>query len=664
MRKLLAAAGSLLLTLTLLQGVSRAGSGAAILEVILARTPGENEVRPLVRAASPAGITKVTVGLRLRGEDAPYATAEATELFGGSRTEGQWGTPGTMGLKDGRTVVDVVVTDGAGQSDARREAAYADVPADRFVLGGPVVQAASDGQVGGYVVGPFGGSATITHDRPIKRVEMRLYRAGTNELVGTADDVRPVRQDGGFSVYSSARTLNPPPGNYQLTVTAWNDRDDRQERRSGKLYVRYRARMLDVRQDRDWIDADRREVTVTGRLVGVHPDGSQPPVAGARIYSGGDTDLMTTTDTDGRFSLTVRLDREGTAQVLSTGTGVHAPPSTTVKATVRGVPTAITVRSGSAEHVGDKITVSGQLKRQRATDDAMVPLGGETVALYYNHHGVPSGGPQRDLVAEVTTDADGRYRLDTTIRASGFWEAVYPEPVPGHWYKATSATAPSRSVRQPTVIEGVALGPGPIAQGASLSATGRVSRPKSSGENTAVIGGFVDLQFSTDGKKWVTRASGVSHGQGRFGMQAKVTQDGYWRVRYAGGTSGNASSQTPDDAAVSPAKWIDVRHRTAIRDFNATPEPVRKGGALTLKGNVVRDLGNGWKAAGKGAKVTLYFRAKGSTKWTAVTTTTTDAKGAFRKAVKASRDGTWRAAYAGGSSYLGSTSADDYVDVK
>ncbi|MDR7278724.1 hypothetical protein [Catenuloplanes atrovinosus] len=77
--------------------------------------------------------------------------------------------------------------------------------------------------------------------------------------------------------------------------------------------------------------------------------------------------------------------------------------------------------------------------------------------------------------------------------------------------------------------------------------------------------------------------------------------------------------------------------RPASVTLNAAPEPVRKGAKITIKGTVTTD----GRTAGN-TKVQIWFKADGAADYTLRTTVTTDAKGAYRKTVKATTSGTWK----------------------
>ncbi|MFB4316529.1 hypothetical protein [Actinomadura sp. 21ATH] len=97
--------------------------------------------------------------------------------------------------------------------------------------------------------------------------------------------------------------------------------------------------------------------------------------------------------------------------------------------------------------------------------------------------------------------------------------------------------------------------------------------------------------------------------------------------------------------------------------FNASPEPVRKGGTITVKGRLDRLVGS-WKPAAAGAAVSVQFKASGSSTWTTMAGIKTDSTGWFGKTFTASKDGAWRAVYNGSSTYLGVVGPGDHVDVQ
>jgi hypothetical protein len=105
--------------------------------------------------------------------------------------------------------------------------------------------------------------------------------------------------------------------------------------------------------------------------------------------------------------------------------------------------------------------------------------------------------------------------------------------------------------------------------------------------------------------------------------------------------------------------------RQAELTTNATPEPVRKGKTITVKGVLTRvDWETGRFAGYSGRKLALQFRRAGTKTYRTVKTVTSDSKGNVKATVKASIDGTWRFVYTGDAATAKVNSAGDYVDVR
>ncbi|MGW5264082.1 hypothetical protein ACWEQG_24185 [Microbispora sp. NPDC004025] len=129
---------------------------------------------------------------------------------------------------------------------------------------------------------------------------------------------------------------------------------------------------------------------------------------------------------------------------------------------------------------------------------------------------------------------------------------------------------------------------------------------------------------------------------------------------------------------------------TRIAGFDATPEPVRKGRSLTLKGTLQtakcwgdwyyddwndfsgrrggdrycsdsRNYWNEWRWLGS-QDVKIYFQPSGSRRWQYIDTIETDGDGDFAAKVRAWRSGTWAVRFDGNRRLKGSE-ATDYVKV-
>ncbi|WP_392967485.1 hypothetical protein [Streptomyces sp. LN245] len=146
---------------------------------------------------------------------------------------------------------------------------------------------------------------------------------------------------------------------------------------------------------------------------------------------------------------------------------------------------------------------------------------------------------------------------------------------------------------------------------------------------------------------------------------------GTWKVAgfYSNGTSDNDDSDNHVGIQFGYDMWgvpgsAQIK-RAAKLTANATPEPVKKGSTLTVKGALTRaDWATGRYAGYKGQPAALQFKAKGATAYKTVKTVTSGTAGALSTTVKASADGTYRYLFAGTATTGTATATGDYVDVK
>jgi len=134
------------------------------------------------------------------------------------------------------------------------------------------------------------------------------------------------------------------------------------------------------------------------------------------------------------------------------------------------------------------------------------------------------------------------------------------------------------------------------------------------------------------------------------------------------------SKVDPDDPEPDPADigyalqdnlGTALVQRASKQTVNASPEPVKKGGTITVTGWLSRANWDDFKYHGYTSQpVKLQFRKKGSSTYTTVKTVTTNNKGDLKTTVKASVDGYWRYSFAGTSTTPAATATGDYVDVK
>ncbi|MFB6711528.1 MULTISPECIES: hypothetical protein [unclassified Streptomyces] len=98
---------------------------------------------------------------------------------------------------------------------------------------------------------------------------------------------------------------------------------------------------------------------------------------------------------------------------------------------------------------------------------------------------------------------------------------------------------------------------------------------------------------------------------------------------------------------------------------DAAPEPVKKGGTITVTGKLSRANFDDLKYHGYATQpVKLQFRKKTSSTYTTIKTIKSSSTGTLKTTVKASVDGYWRYSFAGTSTTPAVSAAGDFVDVK
>ncbi|MEV5573520.1 hypothetical protein AB0L06_26045 [Spirillospora sp. NPDC052269] len=602
---------------------------------------------PKVTLKSTSGVTRVDMRLRGADEARPYPAYDDVPRSSGTANDGLWNIPAWITLHPGRTFLDLEITEASGERTTLTGVAFVDAEHR-----GWDVDAFTRMPVN---TGPFLGEADVTVSADPQRVSAQLFRAGTNEPVGDPLPMLVERRSdyGDWSVlrYRTTGTFAPPAGDYELLVTAWDAQGDQVSDRSSVVRRRFAQRMVIDKPDRTWYDADHPDLTVTGHVT----DTSGAPLSGVAISGGGAT---TTTDATGAFTLT--LDAFQGTVLKATGHGDFLETTATVTLQHQLVQPLLTLRRNSDDtpRVGDTVTLSGSLTH-RPGSGPEAPLSDKTVELTASGLTTPQTPPFPPV--RVTTGADGTYSVQIRITGAGSWMVTANFSRQGEFDSAAASRSLSADYTTAIVMNGPA--PKQTIVGSKITLRGKVVRLHVPSDQAVVKEGGAFLEFSTDRKVWRRKSQARFAGDGTFALTGTVAVDGYWRVAYDGANSSIPVHQPAfERPSLGPAYFVDARYRTAISSFNASPEPVKKGRTLTVKGRFTRQIGT-WRP-GVGALLTIYFKPSGSSRWKAMGTTRTYRDGWFSKNFKASADGTWAAAYAGSPAYLGVWSAGDYVDVR
>ncbi|MFI2739691.1 hypothetical protein [Streptomyces sp. NPDC018711] len=284
---------------------------------------------------------------------------------------------------------------------------------------------------------------------------------------------------------------------------------------------------------------------------------------------------------------------------------------------------------------GETVTVSGRLTDAAA---AGAPLADQPVRVAF--------GPQ---VANVRTGADGRFTAKLPAFAGSGqyeWEVTSGDP-----FLVFDRLSGPLAVPLESRLD---------LRSASLSADGTLTVSVHLRAlyvpDASMYDQDVQLEQSVDGgwKRVPLREASYSWDSITL---AAGSRGGWFRVRHL----------TSDELAeaVSPSFRL-VRSDTRIVSLNAGPEPVTKGGYVTVTGGLQHYWDGAWRAYGN-APVVLQFQPKGSTAWKQMATGRSAANGSVSLKVKASADGTWRIRhYAADSRHFHSpaSAGGDYVDVR
>ncbi|MEV6761506.1 hypothetical protein AB0N16_12815 [Streptomyces sp. NPDC051105] len=125
------------------------------------------------------------------------------------------------------------------------------------------------------------------------------------------------------------------------------------------------------------------------------------------------------------------------------------------------------------------------------------------------------------------------------------------------------------------------------------------------------------------------------------------------------------AQDTNDDWTETDVAGTARIQRLAKVTVNASPEPVKKGGTVTVTGRLTRA---NWESGGytgyQGQSVRLQFRKKGSSAYTTLKTVTSGSGGTLRTTTGAKTDGYFRFLFPGTATTGPATAAGDFVDVR
>jgi hypothetical protein len=375
----------------------------------------------------------------------------------------------------------------------------------------------------------------------------------------------------------------------------------------------YETVFVDYKSTPEHVDLDRPNLSLTGRLVSIKSkDAPQLPLKGVTIDVNDAAGSTVVTADDGTFKVDSKIAGAAVIPRLTSRAGglvcsIEAYPRPYIIDTQPSQLTGqlIYPKDAAGRPImtrGTEVTVTGKLTRTGAA--GQVPLGGYRIGLELVY----------ERLGNVMTKADGSYEFKAkltkdgalSVFAGGYsspdgWdETILPSTVQLGQVKLTEPTTQPPAT-QPTGSQTPSTSPAP-----TLS-TSPAPTPSTSPAPTPSM----------------------------------------------------SPAPVPTKPAPQPAKRIATR----FVKVNAGPEPVRKGRKLTVKGALQAKDRTVWRALDH-HRVYVWFKAKGTKKWTRVAVTTTNDKGLIQKSFKAKKDGSWRLSFTADKLFLGTVSGWDYVDVR
>ncbi|MFF3610442.1 calcium-binding protein [Streptomyces sp. NPDC002580] len=126
-----------------------------------------------------------------------------------------------------------------------------------------------------------------------------------------------------------------------------------------------------------------------------------------------------------------------------------------------------------------------------------------------------------------------------------------------------------------------------------------------------------------------------------------------------------AAAYDGDFYTLDSSATMKIKRYARLATTQATPEPVAKGGKLTVTGALTRADWNTNAYTGFAAqKVALQFKKSGASAYSTVKTVTTDSAGKLRTTTTANASGTWRWQFAGTSTTASATASGDKAALK
>ncbi|MFE7775466.1 hypothetical protein ACFU5O_16500 [Streptomyces sp. NPDC057445] len=491
----------------------------------------------------------------------------------------------------------------------------------------------------------------LSTDSDVTKVEAVLHPKGSDEVTATVTGFELLQGSGRTGDWLTKDEVKlPAAGQYDIDVVVDEADGDHTVIEDAGTYDYTAKPVFEFTVGNANPNLENPVVTRTGRLGQWQPvTHAVTPMAGAEVTLNYEsiTDKVVT-DAEGRFADSFRpgdaghMGSEGWVYAEYQAPGTHSPVgSPWTRVTVTKLPNRIVLdKSTFREKFGKAITVGGRAE-YKASNGAWKPASGVPVEFDDPDDSFWTG----EIAA--TSGADGRFTFKT------------PMPVHNSKYQVKFArnmwvndkTGGVKPVYDTIGVSSIADFATSLDKFGKLSFSGELSVAGRPQPHRNVV-----VQWSRNGRDgWQTAKTVRVNIYGTFTGSFSTYPAGYYRAVYSGAT-GTVQGTT------SKVRYT-ARAETRIKDFNASPEPVRKGGTITVRGTLLHRTPS-WQAYG-GKPVLIIFKPKGENQWYLMTEVKSKANGTFTKNFRAPGDGTWAAIHLyPNEKHLVSSSTEDYVDVR
>ncbi len=401
-------------------------------------------------------------------------------------------------------------------------------------------------------------------------------------------------------------------------------------------------------------------LTFSGTVMGLFPDGTDQPVADQPVAIGGSS-ADATTDSSGHFTVSVQAGPATLFSSTSFEAFIHTATvaggvSSLAQITVIPDPVRFTAQlSSDAVSYGTQVTLSGQISFD--IGGTWLPFTGAAIGVQ-NLFGCCYWNPY-SIGANLVADANGNFTVALPLSGPEQYQADYvPATNTGNWFSQPATINMPLSVVLHDGLSQLTAGLTPTG-GVGLAACLDIENPLGALVNPLysagreVIPEIPNVQFQYANSPTGPWKTLISAAPTAAGANSAGSAECYSGKATAPGTSDYYRAETVGSPNFQPATSSVLKASTdptRFESFTAAPSRPKARQRVKVSGQLQRRA-SGWHPLAD-QKVQVIFRANGSRTWTVLRTLTTGASGGFSARIKIPHSGLLSARYRGDNAYL------------